>query len=695
MFSALICVVFFGGVEGALWLAGARTRMQDEDPFRGFSALVPVFAREGDTYRTRSTGRQQVFNRQSFRAAKSSNGLRIFGLGGSSAYGYPWGADAAFLSILGDAIAAAHPGREVEAVNAAGMSYAMHRLRIVANEIMDYEPDILVIYSGHNEFIERAFYGALKQRSPHWNQLEATLSKSRLYSLMYRLLREPSASGRSLTEQFDAAVRRDSTVTFTSREKQEIVTEFRANLRHIVQQAQQRGVKVLLATVPANLRDWRPEASIVETDLDEAQSMASTGALARGRKALEAGRYIEAAEALRKALALIPSHAEATYLLAQADDGLRNWDEARAEFQQAADLDASPIRRLSTLNEAVREVAREEGALLVDMDLLFEQESEHGLVGLNLIEDYVHPTRDAHQLIAWHMWRAIEQAGWISGVVTVTRTAFDGMLARRPVPTVDQTQTPVWLTNQARLLANQDKTAQAIDKLREAVRLRPDYRLARYNLGVLLSRSGLPEEGEQQLRQVVRIDPADYQGWNALGTTLLRLKRRDEAIQAFRRALDIKPDFDLAWNNLGAAQEELGHSADAIDTFRRALKINPNHAGFRTNLGNVLLEVGRIEEALVELRAAAQSAPDSFAAQDGLAHALIEAKDYAGAEQRLRLAIRLSPDSVPSHTRLGVVLLAQGKVEPAVESLRQALSIAPDDPEARRQLETALARKRD
>jgi tetratricopeptide (TPR) repeat protein len=693
LFSAVIFAVFFAAVESALALAGVETRLQHDDPFRGFSSLVPVFVKNEDTYRTRPAGREPVFNQQSFLAVKPANGLRIFGLGGSSAYGYPWGAEAAFLSILGDAIAAAHPERRVEAINVAGMSYAMHRLRIVVNEILNYDADILVIYSGHNEFIEPAFFQALKQRSPKWNQLEAVLSHSRLYSLMYRLLRERRSS-ESLTDQFDEAVRRDSSVTFNASQKQEIVAEYRTNLRYIVQEAKRRGVRVVLATVAANLRDWRPETSISETTLDEEDSRRSAEALQFGRRALEARQFAEAAEHLKQARALLPTYAAVHYLLGQAYEGLGDWDSAREAYGKAADYDASPIRRLSQVNEAIRQVAQDEGALLVDVERVFEQASEHGLIGLNLIEDYVHPTRAAHQLIAWHLWQAVEQAGWIAGGSPASRRLFDDVLARRPANALDPLQTPVFLTNQARLLANQDKTEQAIEKLREANRLRPDYPLALYNLGVLLSRTDRAAEGEQLLRQALARDPQSFQTWNALGTTLLKLKRRQEAGEAFQKSLDIKADFDFAWNNLGTVHEEAGQHDRAIEAFRRALEINPRHGGFRTNLGNALLESGRLDEAVVVLQQATRDAPDSYAALDSLGRALLKAQKYVEAEQRLRIATQLAPDYAPSHVSLGVALLAQGKADDAAQSLRRALEIAPDDAEARRQLQTATARQR-
>ena len=691
LFSSLIFVAFFALLETVLWLAGTETRIQREDPFRGFSELVPIFVREGDVYTTRASIRRTAINPQTFAANKAPGGIRIFGLGGSSAYGYPWGAQAAFLSIVGDVVAAAHPDRKVEAINAAGMSYAMHRLRIVANELIDYEPDIFVIFAGHNEFIEPAFYAQLKHSDPVMNRLEWTLSHTHLYSALHGLLNEPGDIGESLIKRFDAHVDRDSTATYTESSKREIIEAFRGNLLQIVRLAHSHGASVVLTTVPCNLRDWAPNASIIETPLDPARSAELTETILAGKQYLENQQFRPAAQSFERGLKLAPAHAETSYRLAQAYDGLGDWDLARAAYANACDYDASPIRRLSSFNDIIREIAGQEGALLVDADRIFERESEHGLVGLNLIEDYVHPTQRGHRLIARNVWQAIDASGWLGPRSDASGAIFDRTVTSRPMVSGDDT--PTWLSNQARLLAHRGKTAQAIEKFREALRLRPDYTLALYNLAVLLSRSGHADEAEPLLRRLLAIDADNFNGYNTLGTTLRRLKRPDEAIGAFRSATTIKPDFDIAWNNLANALYDLKRYDEAIETYRQALEINPHHTGIRTNLGSVLLESGRRDQAIAELQTSVRAAPESLAARQGLGEALLAAKDYAGAEQQLLIALRLKPDSATAHRLLANVLLQQSRVDSALQHLQRALEISPDDVEARTMLDSVLERQ--
>ena len=77
---------------------------------------------------------------------------------------------------------------------------------------------------------------------------------------------------------------------------------------------------------------------------------------------------------------------------------------------------AAPIRRIAAINDAIRKIATEENVLLVDADALFATAAESGLIGFDLIEDYVHPNDEGHVLLARHVWSAIEKsaAAWDS-----------------------------------------------------------------------------------------------------------------------------------------------------------------------------------------------------------------------------------------------------------------------------------------
>ena len=165
--------------------------------------------------------------------------------------------------------------------------------------------------------------------------------------------------------------------------------------------------------------------SLVNSTLDEEAHKRWEQVLHSGEAKIARKEYEAALVDFRRALELSPNHAMTYYLIARSHEGLGQWREAQLAYQRACDADASPSRRLSAINQAIRDVAKGEGALLVDIDQIFTKQSPHGLVGFNLIEDYVHPTLKGHQEIAWHLWQALESAGWIGEKVETERKQFD------------------------------------------------------------------------------------------------------------------------------------------------------------------------------------------------------------------------------------------------------------------------------
>jgi len=689
LFSAITSLSFFALLELLLWAVRVPTLIEQEDPFRGFSGLVKVFQREGPLYRTRPAIRGGTFNDQSFLAKKPSTGLRIFCLGGSSSFGFPWGAETAFTSIVGEALAATHPERQVEAVNASGVSYAMHRMNLVADELLDYKPDVFLIYEGHNEFIEPAFFDALKHRSKLRTGIEYVLAYSRVYSGMrfvtgcLRNSLQPPATG------FGTRVMRDQTHVYSAAEKAAIVAEFRWRLERLVRRAQAAGVKVVLATVPCNLRQWRPEASTGAAALSEPERHKRSELFASGGRLLKSGRFDLAAADLEQAARIAPHHAETHFLLGQAYEGLGRFDDARCAYQRACDDDASPIRRLSSINLAIREIAHQQGALLVDIDRLFEQQSEHGLVGFNLIEDYVHPTRQGHELIAWQIWEAMEQAGWFGDQSRAQKTVFDGILTQRRPKT--PANNAVWFYNQGVVLEKQDQADAAIKSYREALELSPGYSNALLNLGKLLADSGQLTEAVAKYQEALRLRPDFPDVHNNLGGALASLGRIDEAVAQYQEALRLRPNYAEVHNNLGAALASRGQVDEAIAQYQKALEMNPDNAEAHNNLGVALDARGRVDEAISHYQKALEIKPDHADAHNNLGLDLANRGQLDAAMAHYQKALEIKPKYAEAHLNLGMVLADRGQVDEAIAEYHKTLTIKPDFAQAHFNLGVALA----
>src|ERR1700744_600596 len=95
-------------------------------------------------------------NREPFRKVKEAGTLRIFVLGESSTIGYPYFHNGSFHRWLQYRLMRSFPDKKLEIVNISLTAVNSYTVLGFAREAVHYEPDAILIYTGHNEY-----YGAL------------------------------------------------------------------------------------------------------------------------------------------------------------------------------------------------------------------------------------------------------------------------------------------------------------------------------------------------------------------------------------------------------------------------------------------------------------------------------------------------------------------------------------------------------
>jgi Tfp pilus assembly protein PilF len=169
---------------------------------------------------------------------------------------------------------------------------------------------------------------------------------------------------------------------------------------------------------------------------------------------------------------------------------------------------------------------------------------------------------------------------------------------------------PKALVDLARGVMEAGRSAEAEERLKRAVELKPDYARAHYYLGVLYSEQGSlrAAAAKQSYAAAIAADPTDVKSLNNLGLLLLKEGKVGEAEGFFRNALDqaraleakaadsVKPGSGRraarthvanACLNLGLAAFAREDLAGAAAHFEQALKSDPDHAGARSNLEKV------------------------------------------------------------------------------------------------------------
>ncbi|HEX5044951.1 MAG TPA: tetratricopeptide repeat protein [Candidatus Polarisedimenticolaceae bacterium] len=653
LYSLLTVALLFALLEGVLWLAGTRTLAEERDPSLGFSGLR-LFERDRarGVYATSARAVRHSVNYQEFALDKPENGLRVFTIGGSSAYGFPWGAKVAFPSLLGKALAQSLPGRAVESVNAAAMSYGSTRLRAVAGEIEDYAPDILVIFEGHNEFVEASLQRRLQEvpAAP----ARGVLDHWRLYAAMTRLWErtrpKPQASaqtpetGKSLGELLGIDVVRQTARYVGEQAKSEAAARLRGNYAAILEDARRRGTAVLLCTVPWNESGWAPNQSVFAESTPLPARRLTEEAIAGARERLDRGDAEGALALLEPARRAAPGYAETAFRLGQAYEALGRWEEARAAYREARDGDAMPTRVTSAINDAIRSLGSEPGVTLVDVERLFEQEAPHGLVGFDLVEDYVHPNPRGHRLIARALWEAILSRGIAGARAPADAAVFEAAVGPPEDGAAGAEGSPQLLYNLGIVLERQGRIEDAIRQFRACLERDPRYVAAAYNLGRLLHKTGRFAEAAAAHRQALAADPRHVLSLVGLGEALRALGRLEEARRAYVSATEVDAGNAYAWNGLGATLAQGGRPAEAEAAFRRALALEPQRPDIRTNLAFALLDQGKAREAEPFFREAMRARPDHLGTRDGLARALAEMGRVAEARALFEETLRLAPD---------------------------------------------------
>src|SRR5262249_18441701 len=139
------------------------------------------------------------------------------------------------------------------------------------------------------------------------------------------------------------------------------------------------------------------------------------------------------------------------------------------------------------------------------------------------------------------------------------------------------------------VLSEQGEPDQAIEHYRQAVALRPDYAEAHYNLGRLLAQKGRLDDAVTHYEKALKINPADAEALNNLGVTLFGIGRVDDAIAHYQDALKIRPDYTEASCNLANALLSKGDLDAAIISYSACLALSPNQAEAQYDLASALL----------------------------------------------------------------------------------------------------------
>jgi tetratricopeptide (TPR) repeat protein len=459
-----------------------------------------------------------------FLARPPAGTKRVVCIGDSTCFGHPFDPPVPYASWIDARLKVLLPEQPVEVLNLGSNGFDSEDMLDVLSDLDGAGADVVVIYSGHNEFLDRNLEAIL---TPETHSIRRALSLSRAGSWLLGVARRP-ADVRAITSSIHSETVR-SQPFFTKRQLERGFARYREHLEAMVTLARARGATVLLV---------HPISDAIDTPVEASCFAATTSAAARAeflerlkglraqRVALEDdrrnGRPVDH-EKVAAALAAVGELARldgSVALLHHERGRLLLLDgqtvAARSELQAALEADADPVRATATIHQIQDEVARRRGALVADPRPALDAAAAPDLPGQNgWFVDYCHPDMKGHRLLADVILHALAdanllaaRAGWRFGA----EPSDEEYLAR----------------------GGYDAAGQAASWANRAL-----FKLGISHLGDEDPRA---VDGAKNLfERALKLDERCVPAWIGLGVVATIRKQPDQAIASFERAAAVNP----------------------------------------------------------------------------------------------------------------------------------------------------------
>lgn len=534
-----------------------------------------------------------------FLCEKSPDIFRIFCMGGSTVAGFPFQYNATFPSLLTDRLERLFPDKHFEVINFGISAINSFSVLDMTRELVRYDPDLFLVYMGHNEF-----YGALGVASTqkisdsrsliNWY---LRLEKLRLVQLIRDFVHKFGRAAEKPDGQqtLMQAVVSDNTIPYDSPKYQLAHDYFAENLADILSLIQRSGSHVIVSDLVSNLRDQPPFVSVFQVEGEEKAQWQKFYDAAL--KYLGQGDGATALQMIKKAGAIDSSAADYWFGLGRCYEMFGDYHRAESAYVKARDLDALRFRASSDLNKIIAAVCRKAGVPLVTMTQIFSDSSIHNIVGNDLMLEHLHPNLKGNYLLADGFLRAMAK----NNILSPQRSwpwhldgSMEENLAQAYVTDFEleigyhriRKLTSQWPFKQARVFENHYDAGykRLLDELvQKAVSGEISWNEGHYKVAEYFFQRGEFARAEREYRAVIKVTPSNYYPWLYLGNTLMAQQKWAETEKAYKTAARLNPSSPFAYAKLGMLFLRHQKAADAAKMFETAIAVDEKSAIFNNS----------------------------------------------------------------------------------------------------------------
>jgi len=523
---------------------------------------------------------------------KPENGFRVFVLGGSSAFGYPYGRNGAFSSFLKDRLQDYLPGREVEVINLAMCAVSSYTVRDIGLELFKYQPDVMIVYAGHNEFYGALGVGSSEFISQHrnWVNFYLKLRHYRTFLLLRNVIVKLKGSLSSDDNQFrqkrlmehmagEKLIPKDSAMFLRA------VDNYRNNLQDLIQKAAQKGVRIYLGELVSNVRDQVPFRSDYSYQLEKSRYQKLYDEVIN---LIDEGKSLQALERIKQVEHLSMPPARLIFWKAKCLEKLGRLNEARQDYLLAKDLDCLRFRAPEAFNKVVRQLAQQKNVVIVPLMKVFEDSSEVGIIGNDLMTDHLHPNLKGYFLMGKSFFRAIRQDyHWSRGEVLGSEKPDSAYWKRSGVTPLDiaEANFRIRILTNSWPFKNSITTVQSLRWDRsdivqnlaiEVIKENKTWEQAHVELAAYYIRQRKFEQALKEYESLIKLTPYNVSPYLQAAKIHIHQRRFREAIQVFAKSLNVEKSL-LAYQGIGEAYLHLGMPEQGIPFLESGLKLKKNN----------------------------------------------------------------------------------------------------------------------
>lgn len=545
-----ILIVF----EGVLRVTGYGDNLSlfIKNPTQGYEKYMMVNPEVGKKYFQKFENTAPA--NDIFLTDKPENTFRIFVMGSSTVFGFPYERNLMFSRILHQQLEDAYPGKKIEVVNTAITAINSFTLLDFTDQILKYKPNAILIYAGHNEFYGAFGIGSNEtmSRNRGLTRLHITLMDLKTYQLVRNIISgfSQKMATNSKDEVHGTLMKRmvaNKDILLGSDEYKIAMERYKQNMGDILKKAGNKKVPVFISDLVCNINGMEPFNSIATDELEGAAEV---------------------------------------YKKAQQAEKSGDFDTALKLYYKAKDLDCIRFRASEDINRIVNELVEEYKVNHVPMLSVFQNNSPNKLIGNNLMTEHVHPNIDGNFLMADAFFAEIVKSGLIDvkneekaysfayRKLNYGYTSLDSIAAHHRIqtlkgnwPFVKMGETEVNYLLQHRPTSNLDSLAFSALKNKKLTLAE-----VRLDLAERYEKTSQIFLAFKEYEALIRTNPYIAVNYRDAATSLIQLADLPLALKYFQKSLEYE-ESGFALFKIGEIYFFMGDYNNAIINFERAFPL--------------------------------------------------------------------------------------------------------------------------